>query len=137
MVDSIPAKERSALMTRVRQKDTAPEIAVRKYLHNAGLRYVLHSRALPGRPDLAFPKYGVALFVHGCYWHGHSCRAGRPPTSNTGYWRPKLEENKKRDIRKEDELRDLGWRVVTVWECEVKSGAAEKRLTRLVDEIRG
>src|SRR4051794_14624640 len=108
-------------MSRVRQKDTAPEIALRKRLHAAGFRYVLHSSALPGRPDLAFPMYRTVVFVHGCFWHGHDCRAGRSPSSNKEYWAAKIAANKVRDARNSAELAQRGWRVIIVWECETKS----------------
>jgi DNA mismatch endonuclease, patch repair protein len=124
-------------MARIRQKSTGPEMVVRRFLHAAGLRYVLHRRDLPGRPDLAFPKRRVALFVHGCYWHGHACRAGRAPSTNVAYWTPKLAANKERDGRKAAELAALGWKVLTVWECEIMGSKSVERLRRLVDAIRG
>lgn len=107
-------------MSRIRQRDTAPEIVVRHGLHRLGLRYRLNVKGLPGRPDLLFPRHGAAVFVHGCFWHSHCCRAGRAPTTNTEYWTPKLEANVMRDRRKAECLRRLGWRVITVWECQLK-----------------
>jgi len=124
-------------MSRVRQKNTKPEILVRRLLHAAGLRYVLHSPALPGRPDLAFPKYRTALFVHGCFWHGHGCRAGRTPSSNTDYWSPKIAQNRLRDARQSEELKAQGWRVLIVWECETKASDFPNTINALVDAIRG
>jgi DNA mismatch endonuclease (patch repair protein) len=136
MADSLSKQARSAHMARIRQKSTGPEMIVRRFLHAAGLRYALHRRDLPGRPDMVFPKHGVALFVHGCYWHGHSCRAGRIPSSNVDYWGPKLAANKERDARKSFELARLGWKVVTVWECQLKGSQASRRLERLLNEVR-
>lgn len=107
-------------MKRVRRSNTAPEVRLRKALHREGLRYVVGDKRLPGTPDLVFPKHGVVLFVHGCFWHGHHCRQGRLPTSNQEFWAPKIDANRKRDGRKQQSLEELGWRVLTVWECELK-----------------
>jgi DNA mismatch endonuclease (patch repair protein) len=112
---------RSKIMRSVRQKDTRPELRLRRAIHAAGGRYRLHVRALPGSPDLVFPRRRLAVFVHGCFWHWHACRAGRPPATRTEYWLPKLAENRRRDARKIEELRTLGWRVEVVWECELKT----------------
>lgn len=137
MVDILTRQARSELMARIRQKDTAPELAVRKALHAAGLRYVLHPRNLLGRPDLSFPKYRTVLFVHGCFWHGHDCRAGRAPSSNVEYWASKIQQNRSRDLRQTAELQAKGWTVLTVWECEIKSADLPSKIRRLVQDIRG
>ena len=109
-------------MERVRRKDTAPELAVRRRLHAAGFRYGLHSNDLPGRPDVVFRPLRIALFVHGCFWHGHQCVHGAVKSkSNSDYWDRKIETNRARDKRKNEELRRIGWRVIEVWECEVNS----------------
>lgn len=123
MADIMSASDRRERMRAVKQRDTEPELALRRGLHRLGLRYRLHSEGLPGRPDLVFPRFGVAVFVHGCYWHGHSCRAGRLPTSNIEYWTAKIAANVQRDRRKTRQLRQLGWRVLVVWECEVSNAA--------------
>lgn len=136
MVDILTRQARSELMARVRQKDTAPELVVRKALHAAGLRYVLHPRDLPGRPDLSFPKYRTVLFVHGCFWHGHDCRAGRAPSSNKDYWTSKIAQNRSRDSRQKTELEAKGWRVLTLWECATKSADLPARIGQLVSQIR-
>jgi DNA mismatch endonuclease (patch repair protein) len=107
-------------MKRVKRANTKPEVTLRKELHKLGFRYVIGDKRLPGTPDLVFPKYKAAVFVHGCFWHGHECRHGRTPTSNVDYWGPKIVGNHARDARKEQALRDLGWRVFTVWECALK-----------------
>lgn len=121
MADPLSKERRSALMKRVRQKHTAPELIVRMALHKRGLRYKIGDPKLPGRPDLSFPRYRAAVFVHGCFWHGHDCRAGRLPTTNTDFWVAKIEGNRKRDMQKEMALREIGWRVFTVWQCELKA----------------
>lgn len=109
-------------MRAVKGKDTKPEIALRKALFALGLRYRLNVKDLPGKPDLVFPKYRTVIFVHGCFWHGHACKRGaRAPKSNAEYWNAKIARNKARDKNNAAALKKLGWRVVTVWECELKS----------------
>jgi DNA mismatch endonuclease, patch repair protein len=108
-------------MSRVRSKNTAPEIAVRRAAHAVGLRFRLHRRDLPGTPDLVLPRWRVALFVNGCFWHSHAnCPRARIPKSNAQYWIPKLIRNKRRDADNARALRKLGWRCVRIWECETK-----------------
>jgi len=135
MTDFLSPTARSALMARIRQKNTAPEIAVRRFLHAVGMRFRLHPRNLPGRPDIVLPKHRSIVFVHGCYWHGHSCRAGKAASSNTEYWGPKIADNRSRDARKTAQLEAMGWRVFTVWECETKGSASSLHLTRLARSI--
>lgn len=114
---------RRALMARVRRKDTAPELEVRRCLHAAGFRYRLYAKDLPGTPDLVFRRLGVAIFVHGCFWHGHDCAHGRVASkSNADFWKTKIEANRARDARKNRELRELGWRVLEIWECRIRKG---------------
>lgn len=109
-------------MRRIRSKDTKPEIALRSLLHGAGYRYRLHSSALPGKPDLIFPGRKAVIFVHGCFWHQHrGCVDGHIPSSRMDYWVPKLTRNAERDKQVRRKLRTLGWRVLVVWECELKS----------------
>lgn len=120
-MDTFTPAERSAVMKRVRGKDTQPEMAVRRMVHGMGFRYALHRRDLPGNPDLVFPSRGRVIFVHGCFWHSHSCRAGRNrPSSNTSYWIAKLDRNRTRDAANRRRLRNLGWRILVIWECELK-----------------
>jgi DNA mismatch endonuclease (patch repair protein) len=107
-------------MQSVGTKNTGPEWIVRRMLHSAGYRYRLHVRDLPGKPDLVFPKRKAAVFVHGCFWHSHGCAKGQPPKSKLEYWGPKLEANRLRDERQQVELEQLGWRVLTVWQCQTK-----------------
>jgi DNA mismatch endonuclease (patch repair protein) len=111
--------ERSAIMSRIRSKDTKPEMLVRKALHRLGFRFRLHALSLPGRPDIVLPKYKTIIQVKGCFWHGHTCRDGREPKSNREYWVPKLIRNKQRDISNDRKLRRLGWSVHNLWECRI------------------
>lgn len=119
-MDTLSKEQRSALMKRVRRSDTAPELKLRKALHGQGLRYVVEDKRLPGSPDIVFPKHRTVVFVNGCFWHGHDCRQGRTPSTKQEFWIPKIEANKHRDDRKRAELEGLGWRVFTVWECQIK-----------------
>lgn len=109
------------MMAAVKGKNTKPELIVRSTLHRAGFRYSLHKKDLPGRPDLALTKYKVAVFVHGCFWHGHDCPRGKRPSSNTAFWNEKLSKNVERDRRNYASLKQAGWHVVTVWECRIEN----------------
>lgn len=117
-------------MQAVRSKDTKPEMAVRRLAHSLGFRYRLHRRDLPGVPDLVFPSRRKIIFVHGCFWHGHSCKNGvRQPKTNKEYWVPKIARNAERDREHLSDLARLGWSVLTVWECETRDeGGLESRL---------
>lgn len=121
MTDTVDAATRSRMMSAIKGRDTTPEMRVRAYLHAAGLRYRLHDRSLPGRPDLVFPGHRVALFVHGCFWHRHpGCRFATVPASNVDFWLHKFEANVTRDRIKEEQLARLGWTVLRIWECETE-----------------
>ena len=126
---------RSALMSRVRQKDTTPEIIVRKLLHALGYRFRLHRNDLPGRPDIVLPPRKSVVFVHGCFWHHHpNCRKATIPKTRTDFWIEKFEKNKERDRRKISELKKLGWRVLVIWECETtQPRKTEKRLSTFLE----
>lgn len=130
-------EQRSRCMAAVKGKDTKPEMIVRKYLFSRGLRFRIQVRKLPGNPDIVLPKYKTVIFVNGCFWHGHEgCRYFRLPKSNVGFWKEKIESNVARDVRNEAELKALGWRVVRVWECEIKTVAQrEEYLKRLYNRI--
>lgn len=120
-MDTFNPTARSALMCRVRGKDTQPEMIVRRLAHRLGYRFRLHRRDLPGRPDLVFPARRAVIFVHGCFWHQHDCsRGARRPMSNTAYWHPKLDRNIERDREAREQLEIQGWRVLLLWECEMR-----------------
>ena len=109
-------------MSKVRGKDTGPELIVRRLTHKLGFRYSLNKKGLPGSPDLVFTSRRKAIFVHGCFWHQHRrCARSKPPSSRTDYWLPKLEANRQRDQRNVRALRKLGWKVMTIWECQLKN----------------
>jgi DNA mismatch endonuclease (patch repair protein) len=121
MIDRLTPEARSRLMAKVGGKDTAPELVVRRMLHAMGYRFRLHRRGLPGTPDIVLPRHGKAIFVHGCFWHGHDgCRLGRPSKSRVEYWGPKIADNRARDARNAAALRRADWSVATVWECQTR-----------------
>lgn len=122
-MDTLTAAQRSERMSRIRGKDSKPELSVRRLVHGMGYRYRLHRRELPGAPDLVFPALQKVIFVHGCFWHRHpdpSCKLARLPKSRSNYWLPKLEGNRARDVDNQERLRNLGWSVMIVWECELR-----------------
>lgn len=120
MTDVVDAATRSRMMAGIKGKNTTPELFLRRALHAQGFRYRLGGCSLPGKPDLVFPGRRVVIFVHGCFWHRHDCKYFKWPGTNTQFWREKLEGNVVRDSRVEQELKKLGWNVLTVWECELK-----------------
>jgi DNA mismatch endonuclease (patch repair protein) len=132
--DVFDAAQRSAVMRRVKSRDTTPELKVRAALTKLGARYRLHRKDLPGSPDLVMPGRRLALFVHGCFWHGHDCaRGARVPKQNRDYWTAKVARNRARDVSARDALQALGWHVETLWECELKdSEALDQRLRNLL-----
>ena len=135
MVDIVDSATRSRMMSGIRGKNTAPELAIRKYLHSQGFRFRLHVKDLPGKPDIVLPKYRTAIFVHGCFWHQHpGCKDAVMPKSNTKFWAEKLTGNVKRDARNISELVKLGWKCLIVWECETDNTKSQKQLVR---KIRG
>jgi len=132
-MNNLTPAQRSETMRRVQGKDTGPELTVRRMVYGMGFRYRLHVKALPGKPDLVFPARAKVIFVHGCFWHGHDCRAGlNRPSSNRRYWTPKLERNRRRDRVNRARLRRLGWRVLVVWECQLKSRTLRDRLANFL-----
>ncbi|HVH74366.1 MAG TPA: very short patch repair endonuclease [Stellaceae bacterium] len=121
-MDTICSKKRSAIMARIKGKNTTPELAVRHAAHKLGLRFRLHRRDLPGCPDLVFARYRLVLFVHGCFWHQHAnCKRSNIPKSRLEYWSPKLARNIERDRKNTEELQRLGWKVGMIWECETEA----------------
>lgn len=136
MADIVDRATRSRMMSGIRGKDTRIEVAVRKALFARGFRYLLNDRRLPGKPDMVFPKYHAVVFVHGCYWHGHDCALFRLPSSNREFWETKIGANRTRDVRTQQALRDLGWRVAVVWECALRGHGklGLKEVTRQLEE---
>lgn len=125
MADKLDPATRSRLMGRVRQEDTGAELAVRRILHSMGYRYRLHASDLPGRPDIVLPRHRTVVQVNGCFWHGHEgCARGRQPTSNAQFWAEKIQKNRARDAATTALLESMGWRVLVVWECELKDKEA-------------
>lgn len=121
-MDRVAPSKRSEIMSRVRSKDTGPEMVVRRLVHSLGYRYRLHSKKLPGKPDLTFTGKKKVIFVHGCFWHYHEdCKIAHLPKSNLDIWKPKLEGNKCRDLRNQKELLELGWEFIVIWECELNN----------------
>lgn len=138
-MDTISPEQRSALMSRIRGRDTRIELVTRKGLHRLGFRYRLGGAGLPGRPDIVLPKYRAIVFVHGCFWHGHECPLFRLPGTRAGFWKAKIDANRTRDIRVAKQLADLGWHVETVWECQLRgAGPGEQAdvIARLARRIR-
>lgn len=132
-IDAPVTPLRSRIMAAVKGKDTKPELAVRRYLHARGLRFSLHRKDLPGRPDIVLRRHRAVVLVHGCFWHGHDCKAGSTsPKTRSEWWSAKIAANKARDGRNRRDLEALGWRVFEIWECEIKGG---KGLAFLVDSI--
>ncbi|MFC5522663.1 very short patch repair endonuclease [Polaromonas jejuensis] len=119
-MDTLTPEARSRLMSRIRGKDTKPELIVRSVLHRLGFRFRIHRKDLPGRPDIVLPRHKKVVLVHGCFWHGHLCKIAPGPKSNTAYWSPKIEANRARDDRNRTALKDLGWDVLELWECEIR-----------------
>jgi len=119
-MDRVTKEKRSEIMSRIRGKNTSPEMIVRKLVFSLGYRYRLHGRNLPGKPDLVFAGRKKVIFVHGCFWHMHNCRKGTTPESNKDFWLPKLERNKARDTDNLNKLDEMGWKVLVIWQCQLK-----------------
>lgn len=120
-MDRVTKEKRSEIMSSIRGKNTSPELTVRKLVFSLGYRYRLHSKNLPGKPDLVFPGRKKVIFVHGCFWHMHDCKKGAPPESNKNFWYTKLERNKARDAKNLSELEKNGWEVLIIWQCQLKN----------------
>lgn len=130
MADVFSKEKRSWIMSRVKGRDTKPEIIVRSLVHRMGFRFRIHRKDLPGNPDIVLPRHSKVIFVHGCFWHGHKgCSRSKRPTTNTTFWNEKLDKNITRDKRFRKQLRSKGWKVLVVWECETRK--PEKLLKKL------
>lgn len=135
-MDIISSEQRSALMSRIRGKDTKIEVEVRTGLHALGLRYRLAGAGLPGRPDIVLPKYRTVVFVHGCFWHGHSCALFRLPKTRTEFWFEKINANRARDERNVTRLLALGWHVEEIWECQLRGASIKDKAVAIADLAR-
>lgn len=137
MSDTMTREQRHYCMSRIRGKDTRPEMVVRRWLHSEGFRYSLHSRRLPGCPDIVLRRYHTVIFINGCFWHGHpGCDKFMMPRSNVEFWQEKIRRNKERDAQEVAALEALGWNVIVVWECELSRRARDLALRNLVDAVR-
>ena len=137
MADNHSREVRSKNMSHIRSTNSKPEEIVRKYLFSKGFRYRKNVRTLPGCPDIVLSKYHAVIFVNGCFWHKHDCGRFVWPSSNTEYWIPKINRNVERDKQNHKKLIDMGWKVLIIWECELKKNVSEDRLERLIKEIKG
>lgn len=126
MADVVTPEVRSRMMAGIRGKNTQPEMVIRRGLHRMGLRFLVHDRRLPGKPDLVFPKWRAVIFVNGCFWHGHDCRLFKLPSTRTEFWHDKISANKKRDQTAILKLEETGWRTLTIWECQIKGRSIEE-----------
>lgn len=137
MADRHSKEARSYNMSRIRSKDTKPEMAVRKHLFAQGFRYRLHDKKLPGKPDIVLPKYKTVIFIHGCFWHAHeNCRYAVMPKSNTEYWTKKISKNISRDLSAIENLKNLEWKEIVLWECELRKPSFELTMENLVAKLR-
>ena len=140
-MDTVDSRPRSRIMASVPQRNSKPEVTLRKELFRLGYRYRLHVKSLPGTPDIVLPKFRVSVFVHGCFWHRHArCKLATEPTSRRAFWMTKFSANVERDIRKRKELRKLGWASVVIWQCQIQRSvkeAAEKVVRKLAVRVAG
>lgn len=136
-MDVVSPEKRSQIMSAVKSKDTKAEILVRHYLWSQGFRYRIHRKDLPGKPDISIAKYKLAIFIHGCFWHGHEgCSRGRLPKTKLEYWEPKIQANKSRDRIVQEELDRMGWNTIVIWDCELRTkNVAETTVSRLLNSI--
>ena len=135
MADVVDKATRSRMMSGIRSKNTKPEKKIRSALHRRGFRFRLNQASLPGKPDLVFRKYNAVIFIHGCFWHGHNCRLFKWPSSNTAFWRNKIERNRAKDAEVLVVLKKIGWRVIVIWECALKGKAQMAKLPNTVDRV--
>lgn len=128
-MDVFDKEKRSAVMSRIRSKDTKPEMIVRRYLYSRGYRYMKNVKRLPGTPDIVLKKYGIVIFIHGCFWHGHS--DSHMPHSNVEFWERKISRNRRRDECNKEALKKIGWKVMTIWECQLKPSVRRQTLLEM------
>jgi DNA mismatch endonuclease (patch repair protein) len=136
MADSLTKEVRSYIMSQIPSKNTRPELIVRKFLFNNGIRFRLHDPRYPGRPDLVLKKYRTMIFIHGCFWHGHNdCKYFKMPTSNIEYWKTKITTNIERDMNSVTQLEAMGYEVITIWECQLKKEKRQQTLENLIQRL--
>jgi len=137
MADVFTKKKRSEIMSKIRSKNTRPELLVRKFLFSQGFRYRLHSNELIGKPDIVLRKYHTVVFVNGCLWHGHKICNHNFPKTKQDYWIPKINRNITKDLKNRRELQKIGWKIITIWECQLKRKVLDKTLSNLKSKIQG
>jgi len=130
--DIYSKRKRSEIMSKISGTETKPEILVRKYFFSKGFRFRKNDKRLPGRPDIVLPKYKTVIFIHGCFWHGHHCKAGKLPETNKEFWENKINSNMERDKKNQHKLEKLGWKIIIVWQCKLKN---KKMMTKKLKEI--
>lgn len=138
MADVLSKEQRKRCMSHVRGKDTKPEVMVRQFLFTHGFRFRLHRKDLPGKPDIVLPKYKTVIFINGCFWHGHqNCKFASIPKTNHSFWTEKILRNQERDIANNIKIKQAGWRIITIWECQLKNHSKQKEtLNSLISELR-
>ena len=136
MADVHTTAQRSYNMSRIKGKNTKPEMLVRRFLHAQGFRYKLHDKTLPGKPDLVLPKHKTVIFIHGCFWHGHeNCKYYKIPQTRTEWWTEKINRNLANDVKAMKLLKTEGWKIITIWECNLRPGKFEQTLTALIKKL--
>lgn len=136
MSDIYSKSKRSDIMSKISGKETKPEILVRKYLFSKGFRFRKNVKELPGKPDIVLPKYKTVIFIHGCFWHGHTCKRGKLPQTNHQFWQKKIEKNIERDNHNTNKLEVKGWNIIIIWQCEIRNYSLQKeRFDKLVIQI--
>lgn len=136
MADVHSKEIRSLNMSRIKAKDTKPELIVRRYLHSQGIRFRLHDKNLPGKPDVVLKKYNVVVFINGCFWHGHkNCKYFKIPSTRTDWWKSKIKKNSENDITKQSLIEEQGWKIIVIWSCELKPDKIADTLICLLTKI--
>jgi DNA mismatch endonuclease (patch repair protein) len=136
MADTFSKEKRSEIMRKVHSFNTKPEQLVRKFLHKQGFRYTLHQQKLPGKPDIVLPKYKTVINVNGCFWHGHEeCKRADLPSANRDYWTNKIKRNKDRDLKNDQKLDELGWKVISIYECQITSKKLQETMSAVINKI--
>ena len=136
-LDIYTPEKRSEIMSKISGKETKPEVLVRKFLFSQGFRFRKNDKRYPGKPDIVLPKYKTALLIHGCFWHGHACKAGKLPETRKNFWQKKINDTKIRDKKNQQDLKSLGWRTILIWNCEIKTiEARQLRFNKLLKEIK-